>query len=479
MTRKLKLIGTTNAPVPSGENPFLVGLPDPRTEEDQVALLAHNPFRDKEWVRREADPRRLPMLMEEVFIPTQRCIDISQKIFDVIHNGYYRRDPRRIDIGRYINSSNLVETTGSTYTEGLSISGVTGMGKSCIVGHVLSKIPQTIYHEDIGGHLSGVTQIVWFQFDIAQVNGLAALLIQMLRQVDKVLGKNEYSRQYASGKGNVDELADRVVQAFKMQFLGILVLDEIQNLSFSRGDTGERMRNLLIRLANNGTPTLLMGPPDSLRFLEKEGVSSQLERRIFSGGLFRIDPGDSPDDEDGRTIARGLWRCQIMPKIAELTPAHLEAYFSYTAFIPKFLAHLHAVSQQSALRAGEESLTPERIEYAAQRDPMLTKMRPFIQAFVNQDPIGLVDYKDSGIDYFKKKWGRAVVRHRASGSLVLDRASANRTSPESPQVVHTHNVSVAKTRMKKSKALAQMDTDGQQRELYDQIEQLVKDSVKD
>ena len=99
MSRKLKLIGTANAPLKSGENPFLVGLPDPRTEEDQVALLAHNPFRDREWVRREADPRRLPMLMEEVFIPTQRCIDISQKIFDAIHNGYYRRDPRRIDIG--------------------------------------------------------------------------------------------------------------------------------------------------------------------------------------------------------------------------------------------------------------------------------------------------------------------------------------------------------------------------------------------
>jgi hypothetical protein len=296
MSRRLNLIGKKTSPENTERNPFLRGIPDPRSDEEQVRLLARNPFRDKDWVRREADPRRLPMLMEEVFIPTQRCLDISQKIFDAIHNGYYRRDPRRIDIGRYINSTNLVETTGSTYSEGMSISGVTGMGKSCIVGHVLSKIPQTVYHEDIGGHLSGVTQIVWFQFDIAQVNGLSALLIQMLRQVDKVLGKNEYSRQYASGKGNVDELADSVVQAFKMQFLGILVLDEIQNLSFNRGDTGERMRNLLIRLANNGTPTVLMGPPDSLQFLEKDGVSAQLERRAFSGGLFRIDPGGSMDD---------------------------------------------------------------------------------------------------------------------------------------------------------------------------------------
>lgn len=478
MIRRLNLIGKTNTPSRTDVNPFLVGLPDPRTDEDQVRLLAHNPFRDKDWVRREADPRRLPMLMEEVFIPTQRCIDISQKIFDAIHNGYYRRDPRRIDIGRYINSTNLVETTGSTYSEGLSISGVTGMGKSCIVGHVLSKIPQTIYHEEIGGHLSGVTQIVWFQFDIAQVNGLAALLIQMLRQVDKVLGTNEYSRQYASGKGNVDELVESVVQAFKMQFLGILVLDEIQNLSFSRGDTGERMRNLLIRLANNGTPTLLMGPPDSLRFLEKEGVSSQLERRAFSAGLFRIDPGDSPDDDDGRTIVRGLWRCQIMPKIAELTPAHLAVYFSYTAFIPKFVAHLHAVSQQSALRAGEEFLTPERIEHAAQNDQMLAKMRPFIQAFVNQDPLGLIGYKDSGVDYFKKKWGRETVRHHVAGSMVIEQAGAIQTIVEDPQAIHARNLSLAKRRMKKSEMLAQSDMDGQKLELYQQMEKLVQDSTK-
>lgn len=478
MSRRLNLIGKFNTPSRSDVNPFLVGLPDPRTDEDQVALLAHNPFRDKDWVRREADPRRLPMLMEEVFIPTQRCIDISQKIFDAIHNGYYRRDPRRIDIGRYINSTNLVETTGSTYSEGLSISGVTGMGKSCIVGHVLSKIPQTIYHEEIGGQLSGVTQIVWFQFDIAQVNGLAALLIQMLRQVDRVLGKSEYSRQYASGKGNVDELADSVVQAFKMQFLGILVLDEIQNLSFSRGDTGERMRNLLIRLANNGTPTLLMGPPDSLRFLEKEGVSSQLERRAFSGGLFRIDPGDSPDDEDGRTIVRGLWRCQIMPKIVELSPVHLAAYFSHTAFIPKFVAHLHAVSQQNALRAGEMILTPERIEHTGQNDQMLSKMRPFIQAFVNQDPLGLIGYKDGGIDYFKKKWCRTAVRHHVAGSMVIEDVSESKAAADDPQVVHARNLSVAKRRMKNAELLARQDVDDQKLELYQQMEKLVEDSTK-
>lgn len=478
MSRRLNLIGKSNTPSKADGNPFLVGLPDPRTDEDQVHLLAHNPFRDKDWVRREADPRRLPMLMEEVFIPTQRCIDISQKIFDAIHNGYYRRDPRRIDIGRYINSTNLVETTGSTYSEGLSISGVTGMGKSCIVGHVLRKIPQTIYHEEIGGHLSGVTQIVWFQFDIAQVNGLAALLIQMLRQVDKVLGTNEYSRQYSSGKGNVDELADRVVQAFKMQFLGLLVLDEVQNLSFSRGDTGERMRNLLIRLANNGTPTLLMGPPDSLRFLEKEGVSSQLERRMFSSGLFRIDPGDSLDDEDGRIIVRGLWRCQIMPRIAELTPAHLVVYFSYTAFIPKFVAHLHAVSQQSALRAGEECLTSDRIELVAQHDPMLIKMRPFVQAFVNQDPLGLIGYKDSGVDYFKKKWGRTFVRHHVAGSMAISDVGENPSVVDTPQVVHARKVALAKRRMKQSEKLACPDIDGQRNELYQQMEKLVEDSTK-
>lgn len=478
MNRRLNLIGAANTQSKTDGNPFLVGLPDPRTDEDQVHLLAHNPFRDKQWVLREADPRRLPMLMEEVFIPTQRCIDISQKIFDAIHNGYYRRDPRRIDIGRYINSTNLVETTGSTYSEGLSISGVTGMGKSCIVGHVLRKIPQTIYHEDIGGQLSGVTQIVWFQFEIAQVNGLAALLIQMLRQVDKVLGTNEYSRQYASGKGNVDELADRVVQAFKMQFLGLLVLDEVQNLSFTRGDTGERMRNLLIRLANNGTPTLLMGPPDSLQFLEKEGVSSQLERRMFSGGLFRIDPADSLDDEDGRTIVRGLWRCQIMPNVGDLTTAHLEAYFSYTAFIPKFVAHLHAASQQCALRAGENSLSPERIEQTAQHDPMLMKMRSFIQAFVNQDPLGLIAYKDSGVDYFKKKWGRSTVRHQVARSVVISDADEGPSGVASPQVVHGRKLATAKRRMVQSEKLADSETDSQRNDLYQQMEKLVKASTK-
>lgn len=218
-----------------------------------------------------------------------------------------------------------------------------------------------------------------------------------------------------------------------------------------------------------------MGPPDSLRFLEKEGVSSQLERRAFSGGLFRIDPGDSPEDEDGRTIARGLWPCQIMPKIAELTPEHLEIYFSYTAFIPKFLAHLHAVSQQSALRAGEEFLTPQRVEHSAQRDPMLAKMRPFIQAFVNKDPIGLVDYKDAGIDYFKKKWGISAVQNQVSGPKVVDSASANRTATESPQAVHARSVALAKSRINKSKKFELQD-DSQKRELYTQVEKLVKDS---
>jgi hypothetical protein len=175
---------------------------------------------------------------------------------------------------------------------------------------------------------------------------------------------------------------------------------------------------------------------------------------------------------------RGLWRCQILPRIGELTAAHLAAYFGYTAFIPKFVAHLHAVSQQSALKAGEESLTPERIEHTALNNEMLVKMRPFIAAFANQDPLGLIGYKDSGIAYFKRKWGVTLVRHHVGGSMVIDQLGTAHVAAKDPQKVHAHQVSVAKRRMKSAKATAQQDADGQKLELYQQLEKLVEGAVK-
>lgn len=408
MKPKLRAVSAVNSIAEGAGNPLLRGIPDPRTDEDLVRLIAHDPFRDPTWKARNTNVRRLPDALQSVFVPTPGALRLARTLFEVLHNGYDRRDPRKP--GVWVNFHKPIEgvTYGEaspTFTDGLAISGITGLGKSHQVCRVLSVIPQTIYHDNLGRRLTGITQIVWIYLDMNTASGLEALLLELLEKIDDLLGVQLYRKQFEGSRVNIDRLINTVIRVLKTHFCGMLVLDEIQRLNFGLKQASERVRNLMLKLLNVGIPVVLVGNPLGLQFKEKLGVSGQLIRRLKANGYVRLNPADSSTDEEWQTLVRGLWRCQILPERTPLSVPLIDLLYRLTGGFPKFLSHLLAFSQQLAITTGERKLSLELIERAAHTSPLLREMHPLINAFVTCDALGLRTFSDIDTEYYIQKWG--------------------------------------------------------------------------
>lgn len=430
MNAKLELISQARQHEAGHENdanPLLRRIPNPSTEQELVRLLARDPFRSPEFKARPPHPRKLIDYLRSVVVPTPSTMRIARSLLDLVHNGYDRRDP-----GHPAVWSSFFQTddgfgsgdSGPVLTDAVTIAGITGLGKSHLIRQVLSTMPQTIRHDELGGRLKGVTQIVWIYLEMGTASGLEGLLMDLLKAIDSALGIQEYQRQFESSRVNVDRMINTVIRALKTHFCGVLVFDEIQKLNFGQKQASERVRGLMLKLLNSGVPLVLAGNPRGLQFKGKDGVSAQLTRRLRANGEFRLDPADSPSDVDWNLLVRGLWRCQLLPEREELTSEHLELIYRATGGFPVCLAHLLGYSQQLAIEAGESKVTPAMLERAAATCPMLKSMRSLIRGIVERDPLLLAQHEDVDADHFQRKWQQTGYPAASEGGEGVSSSSA-------------------------------------------------------
>lgn len=459
MTKRLHVVQSPSPGRETESNPLLRGIPDPADDRALIRLIGHDPFRDRDWVRREATARRLPDILRSVFVPTPASLELARTLLDALHNGYDRRDPRNPGVWASFYKDSDAVTYGEaspTFADAVAIAGITGLGKSHQVNRVLSVLPQTIHHKNLGGRLADITQIVWIYIDMSTAGGLEALLLELLEKIDTLLGRQEYRAQHATTRVNIDKLINTLIRALKTHFCGMLVLDEVQRLNFGQKQASERVRNLMLKLLNSGIPVVLIGNPLGLQFNEKQGVSAQLIRRLKANGRVRLNPADAPDDEEWITLVRGLWRCQILPEPSSLTGDHFKLLYRLTGGFPNCLAHLLACSQQRAIAKGVSQLTLDLIEQTARSNPMLNEMRALIEAFVTRDAFKLRAFSDVDMDYYRKKWEvlTDTLPPVSSQTLVL-----GKTASKSQQEVNRSNQTLAKSAQTKERKMAALRID--------------------
>lgn len=477
MNRKLHVVASRKLDNDTSCNPLLRGIPNPVTDEELIRLVAHDPFRDPNWVDRKASLRRLPDILQSVFVPTPGSLRLARTLFDVLHNGYDRRDPRNPGVWANFYQATDGITYGEaspTFTDAVAIAGITGLGKSHQVSRVLSVIPQTIHHDKLGEHLTGITQIVWIYMDMNTATGLEALLLELLEKIDDLLGTQEYRRQHSGVRVNIDRLINTLIRALKTHFCGMLVLDEVQRLNFGLKQASERVRNLMLKLLNAGIPVVLVGNPQGLQFNEKQGVSAQLIRRLKANGRVRLDPADSPMDEEWQILVRGLWRCQILSERSSLTAEHFSLLYRLTGGFPKCLSHLLAYSQQRAIATGEKLLTLELIEQAARSSPMLNEMRLLIDAFVTRDALGLRAFSDVDMDYYRRRWGTEN-GHRQARPMLASPSSTPKIKTQQEVLKQSQvNAKASRTRAQ-SKSVIDVTASAEQTEhLLQEIDAITK-----
>lgn len=316
--------------------------------------------------------------VQRVFQPLNRHIDLEQRISAALRQGYIGRTPlapaafwRAVDLG--LESMEHEDGTWEQFdlgtTTGFALVGLSGLGKSTALERILKRYPQVIGHTRYGDVVLPIKQLVWLKIDCPWDGSARAWCLSFFEAVDAVLG-TKYRTAYTKGRPSAAQMLPYVVRVASAHWLGLLVIDEIQNLA-----PGDELLKFFVQLNNTiGVPVVKVGTYRALRVLA--GALHEARRNTGQGDMvwFPLEI-DSPD---WRALLEAIWPYYYLPEPIRSEAAVRRALHDQSQGIPDFAVKLWILAQVRAVLAGRDRLTAGMLEQVARESFQL--VRPALEA---------------------------------------------------------------------------------------------------
>lgn len=374
-------------------NPIIRTLPPILKREKFVELVARLPsFSVSE---RELDAEYRFHCIERLsryFEPLNKTVDLQQVICMLIMQGYLKRNPLQPEYalrsgqiyqavlkGGGLNLEEYVSVP--TSASGLTIIGPSGIGKTTNLLNILSLYPQVIVHP-----AHSVYQIVWLKIDCPHAGSLKGLCIDFFKAVDQLLGTN-YFQKFGVKRNSEDYMLAQVAQIAHTQHLGVLVIDEMQNLTAARRNSCELL-NFLVKMDNTiGVPVIRVGTNEAFPILQ--GNFRNARRGVGEGGVIweRME-----NNREWKFFIEGMWEFQWTKHYAPLTEKISSALYYESQGIIDIVIKLYKMVQWRAIALGIETITVELIHACA--DSGLHLVKPMLDAIRSGDTQWMIKYKD-------------------------------------------------------------------------------------
>ncbi len=377
-------------------NPLIEALPPIWSKEQVIEMLQYYPVYQE--AHRHWRPELRMHLIRNVlkfFEVLPRCLDLEQILSSMIRLGYEARNPRlhgfyrdidaRIDA--LLTQKPLFNNLQSTAL-GLAVIGISGVGKSVTLGHLLTLYPQVIFHHHYRGDDFSHTQLVWLKLECPSDGSTKGLCLNFFKALDDLLGTNYVANYAHHGRDTVNEMKTNMALLASLHSIGVLVIDEIQHLSVAKSGGSEQMLSFFVELINKvGMPIILVGTYKARPMLSSE---FRMARRGAGLGDFIWD--SMRRDDTWKLFLESLWRYQYTQKDCPLTPRLSHALYDVTQGITDLAVKVYMLAQARAIDRGEEAITASVIRSVA-RDS-LQMVRPILDALKNGDILELYKVDD-------------------------------------------------------------------------------------
>ena len=379
-------------------NPLIEALPSIMSQEETVRLIGNYPaFSANEKNLPAFQKMHLLGRLNRLVQPLFRHVELEQAISRAIRQGYIARRVLDPDYTRRKREDNplrpQIALTGMrSSASSFSLVGVSGVGKSTAVERILLTYPQVIRHYRYKGSNFPFTQIVWLKVECPHDGSLRSLSTFLLQGIDDVLGTN-YQQQYASGRKGTNEILTAFAKLATIHGIGILVIDEIQNLCKCESHGQDEMLNYFVQLVNQlGLPVLLIGTPKADILLKTQLREA---RRACGEGAFYWDRLDSKDEWPH--IVRSLWKYQWTTGHCGLNQQLSDLLYDESQGITDIAVKLYMLSQWRAINDGKPMINDLIIRQVL-RDYM-RPIKPMLDALKSKDVSLIKTYHDLPIEW--------------------------------------------------------------------------------
>ena len=366
------------------DNAYLEALPPvPSRAELQEALTRLLPIdRFRAMRTAPAEVRMGALLMvRHVYQPGSRDLALAKDVIDVLRAGYVNRNPAGANFMTTLKRGLAAlhdpgfDPDPDVLASGIAVLGVSGMGKTTSVGIVLDCLPRVIHHTGGGQYGINTHQIVWLKISCPRNGSVKQLCRDFIAAVDRLLGET-YARKHGMGRADAGALQMALTAVANAHGLGILVIDEIQNLRRASVEDRAITLTFLVSLMNGlGVPVVLVGTKDSRHIVEGAVPTA----RRTAGGLHEYERYML--DANFCLLIETLWEYQLVDNLVELDvrdpddPARLagqppewtQLFYHYSQGIPDIAVKLFIETQRAAIsgarRKARSTITPELVHH--------------------------------------------------------------------------------------------------------------------
>lgn len=386
-------------------NPLIEALPQ-ALEPDQ-ALVAYSSTPAFSADQRDLSvAERMQMLkrLSNFMVPLERHVGFTSELDSMLRNGYVGRAPATPEYVRRLQSlyearqSGFEQASCDDYdAEGQQLSlllmGISGMGKTRLVKRWAARLPKVIYHPELH-----VYQIPVLHIELpSDGESLTGFCNSVFRAIDKLVPGANYLDEFGmKGRPTVAKLIPRVERILHMHCVGMLICDEVQNLTNS-GKTQNTVMTELVTLSNVlNLPIVFIGTNKSEELF---GLEFRKSRRVSGFGGEHWDRlKQATVQEDGRVQSEWreflevLWQYQWTKNPVPLTEELLATLYWCSQGVLDTAIKMFAAMQARAILDGTEVLTKELMLDVYKRDFKL--MHPMMDALRSDDPSQLAVYAD-------------------------------------------------------------------------------------
>lgn len=289
----------------------------------------------------------------KVFVPNQMSREIYSKLYLALLRSLQKKESKlrvkqTLENHRAILQQEYSGILGGS--DSFTIIGSSGIGKSSAISRVVQLVTKTPVIE-MESPYSKILPCVLVQcpFD----SSVKGLLLEIIRVVDELLGSKYYPKA-TSAHATTDMLIGTVSQIC-LNHIGILVVDEIQNVAISKN--GRNLLGALLQLINcSGISICMVGTPECTEFFTQ---AMQLARRSLGLQYETMEYG-----VEFEQLCHTLFQYQYVKYPAELDAATVRWLYEHSNGNVSSVVTLLHDAQEIAILEGSEVLNLETLNAA-------------------------------------------------------------------------------------------------------------------
>lgn len=377
-------------------NPFIEALPALETSKLELhTRISNSPPKPTNALRKKGEIVRIAELsaVGDFVYPLEEYKKGALALTMGIREAYVARNPlsvqdrqRRHAIAYQGHDGVPFPHDWKSSAQGSVFLGNSGSGKTTLIDAWSLPYQVVIEHSRYKGYDLKCRQVPWIKIRVSHDATLKGLCLQFFQTIDQLLG-TDY-RAEARRIGSIAAMAQLMGKVATAVSLGMVGVDEVQNLKAARGGNAEFVLNLFSEITEQiGIGLVVVATPAFESVVDR---SVRNLRKLNSGGEIFFKPMRR-NDPQWLNLTEELWDYTYTKKKGRLTDDTRSAWYQASAGNPAFTALSFVLTQRNEI-GGREVVDDVGFERTANTDMAI--LEPAVRALRSGNPKLLREFDD-------------------------------------------------------------------------------------